>query len=114
MIPSPVSYRESKGQSAAMPACSLAFASLCLQNAQLLLKGAEVVPLHDPESVLESHLMRDDDPFGQETDASGYVQQYVAKGMSININRGFKSTTEWLSMLKYPTIRAIFEYAVPG
>lgn len=61
---------ESKGQSAAMPACTLAFASLCLQNALLLLKSAEVIPVHEPESVLESQLAKEDDTVSQETDAS--------------------------------------------
>ena len=65
--------RESKGQSAAMPACTLAFASLCLQNALLLLKSAEVIPVHEPESALESQLAKEDDPFSQETDASRYM-----------------------------------------
>lgn len=63
-------FRESKGQSSAMPACTLAFASLCLQNALLLLKCAEVIPVHEPESVLESQLTKEDDSFSQETDAS--------------------------------------------
>lgn len=66
-------FRESKGQSAAMPACTLAFASLCLQNALLLLKSAEVIPVHEPESVLESQLAKEDESFSQETDASRYV-----------------------------------------
>lgn len=66
-------FRESKGQSAAMPACTLAFASLCLQNALLLLKSAEVIPVHEPESVLESQLAKEDDTLSQETDASRYV-----------------------------------------
>lgn len=64
---------ENKGQSAAMPACTLAFASLCLQNALLLLKSAEVIPAHEPESVLESQQAKEDDSLGQETDASRYV-----------------------------------------
>lgn len=66
-------FRESKGQSAAMPACTLAFASLCLQNALLLLKSAEVIPVYEPESVLESQLAKEDDTVSQETDASRYV-----------------------------------------
>ena len=65
-------FRESKGQSAAMPACTLAFASLCLQNALLLLKSAEVIPVNEPESVLESQLTKEDDIVSQETDASRY------------------------------------------
>ena len=65
---------ESKGQSAAMPACTLAFASLCLQNALLLLKSAEVIPAHEPESVLESQVTKDDESLGQETDALRYVK----------------------------------------
>lgn len=65
-------FRESKGQSAAMPACTLAFASLCLQNALLLLKSAEVIPVHEPESVLESQLAKEDDTVSQETDTSRY------------------------------------------
>ena len=65
-------FRESRGQSAAMPACTLAFASLCLQNALLLLKSAEVIPVHEPESVLESQLGKEDDTVSQETDASRY------------------------------------------
>ncbi|KAJ7323151.1 CCR4-NOT transcription complex subunit 10 [Desmophyllum pertusum] len=62
------STEESKGQSAAMPACTLAFASLCLQNALLLLKSAEVMPVHEPESVLESQLAKEDESFSHETD----------------------------------------------
>lgn len=62
------STEESKGQSAAMPACSLAFASLCLQNALLLLKSAEVTQVHEPESVLETQPGKEDDSLGQETD----------------------------------------------
>lgn len=66
-------YRESKGQSAAMPACTLAFASLCLQNALMLLKGAEVTFVHEPESVLESQPTKEDDSLSQETDVSRYI-----------------------------------------
>ena len=65
--------RESKGQSAAMPACTLAFASLCLQNALMLLKGAEVTLVHEPESVLETQLTKpEEDSLSQETDTSRY------------------------------------------
>lgn len=64
---------ESKSQSAAMPACTLAFASLCLQNALMLLKSAEVIPTHEPESVLESQMTKDDESLSQETDALRYV-----------------------------------------
>jgi len=71
-----VFYRESKGQSAAMPACTLAFASLCLQNALMLLKGAEVTSVHEPESVLESQPTKEDDSLSQETDVSRYITTY--------------------------------------
>lgn len=66
------SAEDSRGHSAAMPACTLAFASLCLQNALMLLKGAEVTSVHEPESVpLESQLNKEDDSLSsQETDAS--------------------------------------------
>ncbi|XP_068694299.1 CCR4-NOT transcription complex subunit 10-like isoform X2 [Montipora foliosa] len=60
---------ESKGQSAAMPACTLAFASLCLQNALMLLKSAEVTPVHELESILENQMPKEEDPFNQDTDA---------------------------------------------
>lgn len=55
-----------------MPACTLAFSSLCLQNALMLLKSAEVTPVHEPESVLESQMSKEDDLLNQETDASRY------------------------------------------
>ena len=69
-----VRSRDGRGHSAAMPACTLAFASLCLQNALMLLKGAEVTSAHEPESVpLESQLNKEDDSLSsQETDASRY------------------------------------------
>ena len=64
-------YRENRGQSAAMPACTLAFASLCLQNALMLLKSATQV--HESESVLENQAIKEEDSLGQETDASRYL-----------------------------------------
>lgn len=70
---------ESKSQSAAMPACTLAFASLCLQNALMLLKSAEVIPAHEPESVLESQLTKEDESHSQETDALRYVTLHASK-----------------------------------
>jgi len=36
----------------------------------LLLKSAEVIPVHEPESVLESQLAKEDDTVSQETDTS--------------------------------------------
>ncbi|XP_029211498.2 CCR4-NOT transcription complex subunit 10-like isoform X1 [Acropora millepora] len=65
------SSEESKGQSSAMPACTLAFASLCLQNALMLLKSAEVSTVHESESaLLENQVAREDDSVNQEMDAS--------------------------------------------
>ena len=66
-------YRENRGQSAAMPACTLAFASLCLQNALMLLKSAEVTQVHESESVQENQAVKEEDSLGQETDVSRYV-----------------------------------------
>ena len=66
-------YRENRGQSAAMPACTLAFASLCLQNALMLLKSGEVTQVHESESVQENQAVKEEDSLGQETDASRYV-----------------------------------------
>lgn len=66
-------YRENRGQSAAMPACTLAFASLCLQNALMLLKSAEMTQVHESESVQENQAVKEEDSLGQETDASRYV-----------------------------------------
>ena len=63
-----------------MPACSLAFASLCLQNALLLLKSAEVTQVHEPESVLETQPGKEDDSLGQETDPLRYLH---AKGCAM-------------------------------
>ena len=65
--------RESKGQSSAMPACTLAFASLCLQNALMLLKSAEFSTVHESDSaLLENQVAREDDSVNQELDASRY------------------------------------------
>lgn len=61
---------ENRGQSAAMPACTLAFASLCLQNALMLLKSGEVTQVHESESVQENQAVKEEDSLGQETDAS--------------------------------------------
>ena len=64
-------YRESKVQ-AAMPACTLAFASLCLQNALMLLKSSEMTNIHEAENVLESHFTKEDQDSlsGLDADAS--------------------------------------------
>ena len=56
-----------------MPACTLAFASLCLQNALMLLKSGEVTQVHESESVQENQAVKEEDSLGQETDASRYV-----------------------------------------
>ncbi|XP_073243315.1 CCR4-NOT transcription complex subunit 10-like isoform X3 [Porites lutea] len=63
---------ESKVQSAAMPACTLAFASLCLQNALMLLKSSEMTNVHEAENILESHFTKEDQDSlsGLDTDAS--------------------------------------------
>ena len=59
-----------------MPACTLAFASLCLQNGLMLLKSADMTPVHETESVLESQMTKEDDSLGQETDTSRYLTLY--------------------------------------
>lgn len=55
-----------------MPACTLAFASLCLQNALMLLKSSEVTNVHEAENVLEGHFTKEDQDSlsGLDTDAS--------------------------------------------
>ena len=62
-----------------MPACTLAFASLCLQNALMLLKSAEVTPVHELESILENQMPKEEDPFNQDTDALRYKFKLVTK-----------------------------------
>ena len=53
-------YYSNESQSAAMPACTLEFSSICLQNGLLLLKAGETLLEASNDTAMENHVDLDD------------------------------------------------------